>query len=164
MITLSHFRNYWYGQASNLPKWCSRIPNVPKTQHVAKKPQNFPKNYSKSATSLWRKQVNHASHLYIPRHFLTDSDRQEAFRYSIIVNMPRKQRIVVQSSSRPQPEPTRGFLSTAYREVTSSENASIVRSIVIFGVSLIVNCLFRTKRRMGRQSARDESRLAMWIS
>jgi hypothetical protein len=45
-----------------------------------------------------------------------------------------KQRIIVQSASQaPKAKPT--FLGAAYAELTSPENASIVRSVVIFGVS-----------------------------
>ncbi|EER25744.1 hypothetical protein CPC735_041880 [Coccidioides posadasii C735 delta SOWgp] len=46
--------------------------------------------------------------------------------------MPPKQRVVVQSSSR-RIQDKRGYLSTAYHELTSSENASVVRSVVAFG-------------------------------
>ncbi|KAK2744893.1 hypothetical protein FQN55_006455 [Onygenales sp. PD_40] len=50
--------------------------------------------------------------------------------------MPPKQRVVVQSGpARRQPE-SRGFLSTAYREITSSENATVVRSVVVFGAAV----------------------------
>ncbi|KAL1982960.1 hypothetical protein VTN96DRAFT_647 [Rasamsonia emersonii] len=44
-------------------------------------------------------------------------------------------RVVVQSSSasRRQQE---GFLSAAYKELTSSENATIVRSVLVFGAAV----------------------------
>lgn len=42
-------------------------------------------------------------------------------------------RVVVQSSSRRQQQ-QESFLSAAYKELTSSENATIVRSVLVFGV------------------------------
>jgi hypothetical protein len=49
--------------------------------------------------------------------------------------MAPKQRVVVSSSSvgRRQQD---GFLSSAYREVTSAENVTIVRSVIVFGVCI----------------------------
>lgn len=46
--------------------------------------------------------------------------------------MPPKQRIVVSGGRRPQ----KGFFGTAYDELTSSENATIVRSLLVFGVCI----------------------------
>lgn len=46
--------------------------------------------------------------------------------------MPPK-RVVVQSSGRRGQEQT-GLFGTAYKEVTNPENATIVRSVVIFSV------------------------------
>jgi hypothetical protein len=47
-------------------------------------------------------------------------------------------RVIIQSSGagRRQQE---GLLSSAYREITSSENATIVRSVVIFGVCFFLS-------------------------
>jgi hypothetical protein len=45
---------------------------------------------------------------------------------------PKQQRVVVQSSRRPA---HKGYFSKAYYELTSSQNASVVRSVAIFGVS-----------------------------
>lgn len=48
--------------------------------------------------------------------------------------MAPKQRIVVSGSNGPQ----KGFFGTAYDEITSPENTTIVRSILVFGVSASV--------------------------
>lgn len=48
--------------------------------------------------------------------------------------MAPNQRIVVSGGGRPQ----KGFVGTLYDEITSSENATIVRSLLVFGVSIIV--------------------------
>lgn len=48
--------------------------------------------------------------------------------------MPPKQRGVV-STSAARGQPPKGFLSAAYDEITSPENTTIVRSILVFGVS-----------------------------
>lgn len=48
--------------------------------------------------------------------------------------MAPKQRIVVSGSNGPQ----KGFFGTAYDEITSPENTTIVRSILVFGVSTSV--------------------------
>lgn len=47
---------------------------------------------------------------------------------------PKQQRIVVQRAGGPGPQ-SKGFLSSTYSTLTSSENASVVRSILAFGVS-----------------------------
>jgi hypothetical protein len=47
--------------------------------------------------------------------------------------MAPKQRVVVHASSRQQ----RGLISTAWNEITSPDNATVVRSVVIFGVSCL---------------------------
>lgn len=56
--------------------------------------------------------------------------------------MPPKQRVVAQSSHRIQDK--RGYLSTAYNELTSSDNATVVKSVLIFGVSLFLPYIHRT--------------------
>lgn len=48
--------------------------------------------------------------------------------------MTPKQRIVVSGSNGSQ----KGFFGTAYDEITSPENTTIVRSILVFGVSASV--------------------------
>ena len=51
--------------------------------------------------------------------------------------MAPNQRIVVSGGGRPQ----KGFVGTLYDEITSSENATIVRSLLVFGVSTsVLNC------------------------
>ena len=45
--------------------------------------------------------------------------------------MAPKQRIVVSGSNGPQ----KGFFGTAYDEITSPENTTIVRSVLVFAVS-----------------------------
>jgi hypothetical protein len=47
---------------------------------------------------------------------------------------PKQQRIVVQKADSRRPTP-KGYFSTAYNTLTSAENASVVRSIAVFGVS-----------------------------
>lgn len=49
--------------------------------------------------------------------------------------MPPKQRVVVQSSS-PSQQSQGGYFKTAYNGLTDPENATVVRSVVVFGVSL----------------------------
>ncbi|EEH18809.2 hypothetical protein PABG_01128 [Paracoccidioides brasiliensis Pb03] len=51
--------------------------------------------------------------------------------------MAPKQRVVVQSrpAKKRQPEQV-GYLTAAYRGITSSENASVVRSVVVFGAAV----------------------------
>lgn len=53
--------------------------------------------------------------------------------------MAPNQRVVVASSGRPQ----KGFFGAAYEELTAPENATIVRSLLVFGVSasyLMIPC------------------------
>jgi len=53
------------------------------------------------------------------------------------LTMAPNQRIVVSGGGRPQ----KGFVGTLYDEITSSENATIVRSLLVFGVSIsVLNC------------------------
>jgi hypothetical protein len=49
--------------------------------------------------------------------------------------MAPKQRVVVSSSAAGRRH-QEGFLGSAYREVTSSENVTIVRSVIVFGVCI----------------------------
>ncbi|PGH11191.1 hypothetical protein AJ79_05033 [Helicocarpus griseus UAMH5409] len=51
--------------------------------------------------------------------------------------MAPKQRVVVQTgpTRKRQQEPS-GFLSSAYRSITASENATVVRSVVVFGAAV----------------------------
>ncbi|BCR91827.1 putative TOM core complex subunit Tom6 [Aspergillus chevalieri] len=46
--------------------------------------------------------------------------------------MAPNQRIVVSGGGRPQ----KGFVGTLYDEITSSENATIVRSLLVFGAGV----------------------------
>lgn len=48
--------------------------------------------------------------------------------------MPPKQRVVVQSAS-PSQQSSGGYIKNAYNQLTDPENASVVRSVVVFGVS-----------------------------
>lgn len=52
---------------------------------------------------------------------------------------PKQQRIVVQKADPRRPAP-KGYFSTAYSTLTSPENASVVRSVAVFGVcySLVI--------------------------
>jgi len=53
---------------------------------------------------------------------------------SISHNMaPKQQRIVVQKPD-PRRPAQKGYFSSAYNTLTSAENASVVRSVAIFGV------------------------------
>ncbi|KAN0081974.1 hypothetical protein V8E54_003272 [Elaphomyces granulatus] len=47
--------------------------------------------------------------------------------------MPPKPRVVLQSSPAKRRQPRDGLLNNAYWELTSSENATIMRSVVVFG-------------------------------
>ncbi|KAI9825663.1 MAG: hypothetical protein M1832_001007 [Thelocarpon impressellum] len=51
---------------------------------------------------------------------------------------PKQQRVTVQpaSNGRAGPAFTSGYLGGAYRELTAPENASVVRSVAIFGVAV----------------------------
>jgi hypothetical protein len=55
--------------------------------------------------------------------------------------MPPKQRVVLQSPAKRR-QPRDGLLNNAYWELTSSENATIVRSMVVFGVSCLDHDLY----------------------
>lgn len=46
---------------------------------------------------------------------------------------PKQQRIVVQRADPRRPAP-KGYFASAYRTLTSPENASVVRSVAVFGV------------------------------
>lgn len=53
-------------------------------------------------------------------------------------------RVAVSNSARPQ----KGFLSTVYDEATNPENATIVRSLLVFGVCLLfANCSLSPNQR-----------------
>jgi len=50
--------------------------------------------------------------------------------------MPPKQRVVVERAERRRPSSApKGYIGKAYGTLTAPENASVVRSIAIFGVS-----------------------------
>jgi hypothetical protein len=70
-------------------------------------------------------------HHPLPANQLATSDIRYVEPVSLFNMPPKQQRIVVQSSRRAAPK---GFFSKAYYELTSSENASVVRSVAIFGV------------------------------
>jgi hypothetical protein len=46
---------------------------------------------------------------------------------------PKQQRVIVQKADPRRPAP-KGYFSSAYSTLTSPENASVVRSIAVFGV------------------------------
>lgn len=47
---------------------------------------------------------------------------------------PKQQRVVVQRGDRRAPK---GYAASVYNSLTSPENASIVRSVAVFGVSVL---------------------------
>lgn len=49
---------------------------------------------------------------------------------------PKQQRVVVQKAEPRRPAP-KGYVQNVYGTLTSPENASVVRSVAIFGVSLL---------------------------
>ena len=51
---------------------------------------------------------------------------------------PKQQRITVQKADPRRPAP-RGYFSSAYNSLTSAENASVVRSVAVFGVRTLHN-------------------------
>ena len=46
---------------------------------------------------------------------------------------PKQQRVIVQKADPRRPTP-KGYLASAYNSLTSPENASVVRSVAVFGV------------------------------
>jgi len=48
---------------------------------------------------------------------------------------PKQQRIVVQKADPRRPAP-KGYVASAYNSLTSPENATVVRSIAVFGVAV----------------------------
>jgi hypothetical protein len=52
---------------------------------------------------------------------------------------PKQQRIVVERAAAGRRSAPRGVLGGAYDALTSAENASVVRSIAVFGVSFPVS-------------------------
>lgn len=61
--------------------------------------------------------------------------------------MPSKsQQVYVQRGEARRPAAQKGYFSTAYNTLTSAENATVVRSVAIFGVSLLSFC--KTVREM----------------
>ncbi|PMD23702.1 hypothetical protein NA56DRAFT_643783 [Hyaloscypha hepaticicola] len=48
---------------------------------------------------------------------------------------PKQQRIQVQKADPRRSQP-KGYFSTAYNTLTSPENASVVRSVAVFGVAV----------------------------
>jgi hypothetical protein len=56
--------------------------------------------------------------------------------------MPPKPRVVLQSSPAKRRQPRDGLLNNAYWELTSSENATIMRSVVVFGVRYLDHSLY----------------------
>jgi hypothetical protein len=56
---------------------------------------------------------------------------------------PKQQRIIVQKADPRRPAP-KGYFASAYSTLTSPENASVVRSVAVFGVGFpffLVLCL-----------------------
>jgi len=49
---------------------------------------------------------------------------------------PKQQRVIVQKADPRRPAP-KGYFSSAYGTLTSPENASVVRSIAVFGVGFL---------------------------
>jgi hypothetical protein len=49
---------------------------------------------------------------------------------------PKQQRVIVQKADPRRPAP-KGYFSSAYSTLTSPENASVVRSIAVFGVGFL---------------------------
>src|SRR5436190_9821195 len=49
--------------------------------------------------------------------------------------VPKTQRVVVQPASNSRKSKS-GYFASAYEQLTASENASVVRSVAIFGVSI----------------------------
>lgn len=54
---------------------------------------------------------------------------------------PKAQKVYVQRGEPRRSAQPKGYLANAYNTLTSSENASVVRSVAIFGVSLIKWCV-----------------------
>jgi hypothetical protein len=74
-------------------------------------------------------------------HSLSTSDALLIQHTSPSTQMPPKQRVVLQSPAKRR-QPRDGLLNNAYWELTSSENATIVRSMVVFGVSYLDHALY----------------------
>jgi hypothetical protein len=49
---------------------------------------------------------------------------------------PKQQRVIIQKADPRRPAP-KGYFSSAYSTLTSPENASVVRSIAVFGVGFL---------------------------
>jgi hypothetical protein len=65
--------------------------------------------------------------------------------------MPPKRTVRVQRQQPPPAQKSSNYLTSAYRELTSPDNASVVRSVLMFGVSAHSLCLHRLlgERRSG---------------
>ncbi|KAG0652483.1 hypothetical protein D0Z07_0066 [Hyphodiscus hymeniophilus] len=64
---------------------------------------------------------------------------------------PKQQRIVVQKADPRRPAP-KGYFSTAYNTLTSPENASVVRSVAVFGGDTAVWQRANRKRRAASET------------
>ncbi|KAG9229562.1 hypothetical protein BJ875DRAFT_488807 [Amylocarpus encephaloides] len=49
---------------------------------------------------------------------------------------PKQQQIRVQPADRPRRVASRGYFGEAYSAITSPENASVVRSVAVFGAAV----------------------------
>ena len=59
---------------------------------------------------------------------------------------PKQQQIRVQPADRPRRVANRGYVGEAYSAITSPENASVVRSVVVFGVGLSLSIFSRLEK------------------